>query len=99
MKEVGETDEILFRTKLSSARFFRADANQYQNLIANIFVERLQTGEAVQDLADIFGKEIKATKVTTAIALQSQGSQQFASSFEDLTQDERFVVTQYLNLM
>ncbi len=99
MKAVWEADEVTFRTKLSSARFFRADASKYQNVIANVFIERLQNGAAIQDIADMFWKIIDESTVKTVIALQAQQSPQFVSQFESLNQDERFVVVQYLNLM
>jgi hypothetical protein len=72
MQQVGETDEILFRTKLSSSRFFREDTAAYQNIVAQLFGNRLQNGDAIQDIADIYGKIIDVNKIKTAIALQVQ---------------------------
>ena len=68
-KYFGETlsheDLILVRAKLSVARYFK-DSDNYINFIANTFVQRLNDGKAIGDIADVFGKVIDENKVKAA---------------------------------
>lgn len=59
------TDELIFlRAKLSVARFF-PDAQQLLNFIAETFTNRIQNGQAIGDIADVYGKIIDEAKVLT----------------------------------
>jgi hypothetical protein len=88
---------------MSAARFF-ANAQIYGNAAASLFVSRLVTYEAVQDLADIIGREIRSDKVIKAaqgvrsgIAKQDYAAMQVM--MKELTNDERFILQQYLSLI
>lgn len=56
-------DEIVFlRAKLAIARFF-PDAQNLLNFIGTTFVSRIDNGEVVGDIADVYGKTIDTAKV------------------------------------
>jgi hypothetical protein len=94
---------LLERARMSAARFF-ANAQIYGNAAASLFVSRLGTYEAIQDLADIVGKEIRSDKVIQAAQSVRSGAakQDYAAMqvmMKELTNDERFVLQQYLSLV
>jgi hypothetical protein len=100
--EAGEK-LLLERARMSAARFF-TNAQIYGNAAASLFVSRLVTYEAVQDLADIIGKEIRSDKVIKAAQSVRSGiaKQDYAAMqvmMKELTNDERFVLQQYLSLI
>lgn len=94
-------DLILFRSKLAVARYFQ-DANNYINFIANIFVQRIENWKALWDIADVYGKIIDEEKLATAANnLLSAGQvtpQILQSITQNLTQDERLILGQYISL-
>jgi glutamine synthetase adenylyltransferase len=58
---LGVTDTellLLERAKMTAARFFPG-GDKYGNAALQLFVSRLATMDAIQDLADVFGKEIR----------------------------------------
>jgi len=95
------SDELVFlRAKLSIARFF-SDAQELLNFIAEIFTQRVANGEAIGDIADIYGKVVDVEKIfqtaNTVLAqqLEVEGMQQVV---EGLSQDERMILMQYLGM-
>jgi len=81
------------------ARFF-PDAQQIIGFIGNTFVQRIGNGQAVGDVADVFGKIIDEKKVLAAVQ-QVTGNPdptKATAIVDTLTQDERFVLAQYLGL-
>lgn len=92
-------DLVYLRAKMGVARFF-PDAQQIIGFIGNTFVQRIGNGQAVWDVADVFGKIIDEKKVLTAVQ-QVAGNPDPAKAtviIDTLTQDERFVLAQYLGL-
>lgn len=87
-------DLLLIRAKLSIARFF-PEAQQLIAFIADIFGQRIMNGQAVADIADIYGKDIDETKVR-------QLAQAYLAktdvSADIISQDERLILAQYLGL-
>lgn len=58
-------DELVFlRAKLSIARFF-PDAQELLNFIAETFTSRVTDGQAVGDIADVYGKIVDEAKILT----------------------------------
>jgi len=94
-------DELVFlRAKLAIARFF-SDAQELVNFIAEVFTQRVSDGQAIGDIADVYGKIIDQAKTLNAanIILTQQGaSEELQAVIEELTQDERMILMQYLGL-
>lgn len=93
-------DLVFLRAKMGVARFF-PDAQQVIGFIANTFVQRIGNGQGIWDVADVFGKTIDEQKVLDATqkVLATQGNPtQVQGIVDPLTQDERFVLAQYLGL-
>ena len=97
----GESDLVYLRAKLSVARFF-PDANELITMLATIFTQRISDGQAVWDLADVLGKTIEEKKVIEVAMMllenpttseQIEAIKQKTTTF---TQDERYVLAQYL---
>ena len=57
--------------------------------------DRVKSGEFVEDLADLMGKEIRADHLKTLV--KQAGIK--AADIKDLTQDERIVLGQFLTLV
>ena len=98
----NDIDLILTRSKLAVARYF-ADSNNYVNFVANVFAQRIWNGKAIWDMADVFGKIIDENKVMN-IAFELLSSWQITQEqlklyTTNLTQDERLILMQYINLV
>ena len=93
-------DLILLRAKLAIARFF-SNAQELLNFIANTFTQRLTNGEAIGDIADVYGKTVDEAKILdVAVALIKQTDMEKAQTkIQNLTQDERMILTQYVGLV
>ncbi len=98
---ISNHDDLVFlRAKLGVARFF-PDSEELISFIGNTLVERIANGQAVGDIADVFGKIIDEGKVLAATqqALNAQRNPaQLAEVVSGLTQDERFILSQYLGI-
>ncbi len=88
---------IYLRAKLAAARFV-PDSNDLVNGVAQILNNRISQGEGIGDIADIYGKQISEGKVVNTINVFLSNPQSAPAMVESLTQDERFVLVQYLNL-
>jgi len=82
---------------LAAARFV-PDSNDLVNGVAQILNNRISQGEGIGDIADIYGKQISEGKVVNTINVFLSNPQSAPAMVESLTQDERFVLVQYLNL-
>jgi len=95
-------DELVFlRAKLSIARFF-PDAQELLNFIGETFTNRIANGEAVGDIADVYGKTVDELNILMAAQMILEGqwlSQEITKTIEWLSQDERIVLVQYLGLV
>lgn len=89
------------RAKLAIARFF-PDAQDLVNFIAETFTNRINDGQVIGDIADVYGKIIDENKVLTTaqtILAQQQDTEKLKTMVETLTQDERLIMMQYLGLL
>lgn len=98
---VGSGDLILARAKLSVARYFN-DADKYMQFIAQTFSKRMVNGLAIWDIADVLGKDIDETKVMNAakvlISNSIKDETSLATLIAPLTQDERYILAQYVGI-
>lgn len=97
-----DPDELLMiRSKLPVARFFPEDANRLIGFVGSILNQRMMNGDAISDIADIYGKEIRTTTVLQT-AMQVIGANSNPTTLQNaislLTQDERLVLIQYVSL-
>lgn len=90
-------DETLLRAKLATLRFW-PEANEFFNGTVNIFTQRLINGTAIQDVADIFGKEIRLDVIQPLIMSVLSKQQLTPDSFKDITEDEKAVIVQYISI-
>lgn len=96
-----EKDDLVFlRAKMWVARFF-PEAQQIINFVWNTFVQRIWNGQAIGDIADVFGKtidELNLLAVTQQVIAAGNNPTKVTPIIDTLTQDERFVLAQYLGL-
>jgi len=102
LKITNPQDILLAKAKLAVARYF-PDANTYVQFIAQTFVTRMQNGLAIWDIADVLGKDIDEEKVMKAANVLLSNTIQDQTALEtfakDLTQDERYILTQYVGIL
>ncbi len=95
-------DELVFlRAKLAIARFF-SDSQDLITFIGETFTNRVADGQAIGDIADVYGKIVDEDKIliTAQKVLESQGaSQELSATIEGLSQDERLILMQYLGVV
>lgn len=85
---------------MSIARFF-PDAQQLIGFVGTQFANRIANGKAVGDIADVYGKIIDESKVTNMAAqwiAQKSSPEEMQKTLGGFTQEERFVLAQYLGL-
>jgi hypothetical protein len=90
---------IYLRAQLAAARYMD-NSNELINWIWNIFVNRIYNWEAIQDIADVYWKDIEVWKLinTMNVYLSNPNSPGVSQMISTLSQDERLVMLQYLNL-
>lgn len=85
-------DQItLTRARMMAPRFFGQSVIQP---ILQVAASRITDGNFVTDMADLLGKSIDETKLVALV----QKAQLAASDLVTLSDDEKFVLTQYLGL-
>lgn len=98
----GGTGESLLntRSRLAVARFFPDTVNQMVQFVGQTFTVRMGNGLAIGDIADIIGKTIDEQKLLQVAQAVINGSNptELTQAIEQLTQDERTILIQYLNL-
>lgn len=98
----GGTGESLLntRSRLAVARFFPDTVNNMVQFIGQTFTARMANGLAIGDIADIIGKIINEQTVLQVAQAVINGSNPstLTQAIDALTQDERLVLVQYLNL-
>lgn len=91
-------DELNYlRAQLAAARFL-PNSNELVNMIAQIFNSRVSNGKAVWDIADVYGKTIDEAKIINTMNVFLSNPESVSVMVSTLTQDERFVLIQYINL-
>ncbi len=86
-----ENDRIVQRSRLSIPRFW------WDSVLSNILQiaeQRINDGSYIEDLADMTWKDIDVAKVRKIISVWELNPTEIAA----LTQDERYVLVNYLNL-
>lgn len=87
----------LLRAKLSVARFFHQETDLI-NFVGIMFQKRFN-GPALQDIADMYGKEIDYTKTVAFIdAYLSQNQTKMQQLIPSLDQNEKLVTMQFIGL-
>jgi hypothetical protein len=88
-----EGDELaLFRARMALMRFFGGTNSNTFGAAVNIAMQRVEDGTFVLDLADAMGLQVRDDEVLEVARL----SQVTPEDLEDLTQDERKALAQYL---
>lgn len=99
---VGAEDIILAKAKLSVARYF-SDADKYIQFIAETLSSRMANGLAIWDIADVLGKNIDEAKVIgiaqTILGNGIKDESALTEIAKTLTQDERYILTQYIGIV
>lgn len=102
LENAFKTDDLLFRAKLALPRYFGQEANAYYTLIGTIFQRNLSTTNWLYDLANVFGKSVSQEKISSLLNKLMQWNittQDMISANTEMTDDERFVIWQYLQLV
>lgn len=94
---------LVERAKMSSARYF-PKVQQYAEASIQIFAQRVATYDAIQDIADVLGKTIRADVLQTIAKSYSPNLTQaeitkLQTETKTLTQDEKAVLQQFLLLL
>ena len=101
LKELfGKTDKeqlIYLRAQLAAARYMD-NGNELANEIATIFYNRFLDWKAIQDIADVYWKQIEFGKVYNAVNVYLQTPQSLPQITSTLTQDEKLILIQYINM-
>ena len=96
----GEMDKeklIYLRAQLAAARYMD-NANELINWIWYIFNSRVQNWEVVQDIADVYWKDIELWKVLNTMNVYLNNRNSLPQMVSTLTQDERIMLIQFMNL-
>lgn len=94
---------LIERAKMSSARYF-PNAQTYATISAELFASRMRTYDAIQDIADIVGKQIRSDKVVPlakriALWVKQEEVTEIQALMKEITNDERFVLQQFISLV
>ncbi len=95
--EMSKDELIYLRAQLAAARYMD-NANELINWIWNIFNSRLQNWEVAQDIADVYWKDIELWKIINTMNVFLENNSSFPQMVSTLTQDERLILLQYINL-
>lgn len=99
LRPYAERDMSQFRAKMALTRFFPDQYGNYAELTARIFMSRLQNGQAISDMADVFGKTIDIQKVTSYLErIEGYNDALEQDMIKNLTSDELFVLMQYMQI-
>jgi hypothetical protein len=80
------------------ARFF-PEANQLMWFMADVFTQRVTSGKAIWDIADVYWKIIDEEKilgVAKEYLSHKLNPLDIQAKIEDFTQDERMILSQYI---
>ena len=95
--EMDKESLIYLRAQLAAARYMD-NINDLAYWIINILASRLSIWEAIQDVADVYWKEIDFGKIYNTMDVYLRNRNSFPQMVSTLTQDERIVLIQYINL-
>lgn len=95
--EMDKEELIYLRAQLAAARYMD-NVNELANWIWYIFYTRIFDWKAIQDIADVYWKDIEYWKVFNAMNVYLSNPNSLSQMVSTLTQDERVVLLQFLNL-
>ena len=96
----GEMDEeqlIYLRAQLPALRYMW-NRRQLYLWVKNLFASRVLDWNAIQDIADVYWKDIDFWKILNTVNVYLNNQNSLSQMVSTLTQDERLVLNQYLNL-
>lgn len=88
---------IYLRAQLAAARYMD-NANELINWIWLIFNDRVQDWAVIQDIADVYWKDIELWKVLNAMNVYLSNRNSLPQMASTLTQDEKVMLIQFMNL-
>lgn len=95
----SDSDISIARARLATAKY-RWNSQQLIELIWQIFTSRISNGKALWDLADMYGKIVDEPKLMSIAAkISSWWYNSAKSDVELLSQDERFILLNYLSVL
>ena len=95
--EMDKEELIYLRAQLAAARYMD-NVNELANWIWYIFYTRIFDWKAIQDIADVYWKGIEYWKVFNTMNVYLSNPNSLSQMVSTLTQDERVVLLQFLNL-
>ncbi len=92
-------DSTLFRSRLATARYWTND-QQITNSIVEIFNHRMESLDAIWDVADILWRQIdkENLKITVQNLLWWDGNTQLQWNIERLSSDEKEILVNFLSI-
>ena len=96
--EMSKDELIYLRAQLAAARYM-SNWTELINWIWNIFNSRVQNWLVAQDIADIYWKKIELWKIINTLNVYLENINSFPQMVSTLTQDERLILIQYINLI
>jgi len=95
--EMSKDDLVYLRAQLAAARYMD-NANDLINWIWYIFNDRVWNWWAIQDLADVYWKQIELWNLIKAVNEYISNPQTAPQSTSELTEDEKFVLYYFIYL-
>ena len=88
---MSKEDLIYLRAQLAAARYMD-NANELINWIWYIFNSRVWNGDVIDDIADVYWKQIESWKIKNTMNVYLSNSQSVSQMVSTLTQDERVML-------
>lgn len=97
---VSQWDVDKFRLELVASRFFLNENSELWSYILTRFNNRMQNGQALSDLADMFWRQVDLDVIDAFfIAYANQNQQAVLDIVENANQNERYVILNYMNML
>jgi hypothetical protein len=94
---MSKEDLIYLRAQLAAARYMD-NANELINWIWYIFNNRVWNWDVIQDIADVYWKQIELWKVINTMNVYLTNPKSVSQMVSTLTQQERVILFQFINL-
>ncbi|MFA7284323.1 MAG: hypothetical protein WC004_00675 [Candidatus Absconditabacterales bacterium] len=97
---VSSNDDLaMLRARLATVRFW-GNQQQMIQVLEQIFTERVVNGEAMMDIADVYGKVVDEENLKILLnRAKINGFPTIVEEVKKLSQDEKFVLLNYLNVL
>ncbi|MBO4203682.1 hypothetical protein J5893_02500 [bacterium] len=83
------------RAKIAVMRYFSSEVNTLYSQVGNVLMNKISAGGGFEEIASVYGKTIDVEKVKSAAGAVIQNN---FTPVEELTQDERQILTTRLNI-